>query len=588
MRGWNSVPRIQRRELSVDPDRLPAEWHPVVRRIMAARHVRDAEELDARLAGLHDPHELGGMAAAVSLLARIIGDRGRVAVVGDFDADGATGSALAVLALRSMGAGDVSFVVPNRFSHGYGLSPGLVHDALVPLRPDLVITVDNGVSSVAGVEAASAAGMRVIVTDHHLPGDTLPAADAMVNPNLPGDPFPSKALAGVGVVFYLMAALRSHLREAGWFNPALPEPELASLLDLVALGTVADLVPMDRHNRILVEQGLRRIRAGRAQPGVEALIRVAGRDPARLTTADLGFAVAPRLNAAGRLEDMSHGIECLLEPDADRALALARQLDAINRERRTVQHAMQAQAEEALAGVAGRLEAADLPWGLSLFEPGWHPGVVGLVASRVKDRVHRPVVAFAPADSGSDELKGSARSVGSLHIRDALAALDARHPGLLTRFGGHAMAAGLTMPRLALSTFREAFDREVRAMLAETDLERIILTDGELDEEDFRLDLAERLRFAAPWGQGFPEPRFDGVFRVRDSRAVGGGAHLKLKLEPAAGGRILDAIAFQTTADMLGGAERIRAAYALEVNEYRNRRTVQLRIEYLEPAPTSA
>lgn len=579
---WQSTPRIQRRKVPVDPDRLPAEWHPVVRRVMAARGVGDARDLDMRLAGLHAPQELGGVEEAVALLSDLVTDGGRITVVGDFDADGATGSALAVLALRSMGATEVSFVVPNRFAHGYGLSPGLVHDALVPLGPDLVITVDNGVSSVAGVDAAREAGMRVIVTDHHLPGDSLPRADAMVNPNLPDDPFPSKALAGVGVVFYLMVALRSHLRESGWFSRERPEPELAALLDLVALGTVADLVPLDRHNRILVEQGLRRIRAGRARPGVTALIQVAGRNPGRLTTADLGFAVGPRLNAAGRLEDMSHGIECLLEQDPGRAMAMAQQLDGINRERRTVQHAMQAQAEEALATVAGRLRSAELPWGVSLFEPGWHPGVVGLVASRVKDRLHRPVVAFAPAESGSDELKGSARSVRSLHIRDALANLDARHPGLVTRFGGHAMAAGLSLPRSGLDQFREAFDREVRDKLAATDLEQVIFTDGELDAEDFRLDLAERLRMAAPWGQDFPEPRFDGVFRVRDSRTVGG-AHLKLRLEPAAGGRTLDGIAFQMTEAELGDADRIRAAYVLDVNEFRNRRSVQLRIEYLEP-----
>jgi single-stranded-DNA-specific exonuclease len=579
---WQSSPRIQRREPPVDPDGLPAEWHPVVRRVMAARGVGDARDLDMRLTGLYAPQELGGMEAAVALLSEVVAHGGRITVVGDFDADGATGSALAVLALRSMGATDVSFVVPNRFAHGYGLSPGLVRDALVPLEPDLVITVDNGVSSVSGVDAAREAGMRVIVTDHHLPGDSLPRAHAMVNPNLPDDPFPSKALAGVGVVFYLMAALRSHLRESNWFSASRPEPELAALLDLVALGTVADLVPLDRHNRILVEQGLRRIRAGRAQPGVAALIQVAGRDPGRLTTADLGFAVGPRLNAAGRLEDMSYGIECLLEQDPGRAMAMAQQLDGINRERRTVQHAMQAQAEEALATVAGRLRSVDLPWGVSLFEPGWHPGVVGLVASRVKDRLHRPVVAFAPAESGSDELKGSARSVRSLHIRDTLANLDARHPGLVTRFGGHAMAAGLSLPRSGLDQFREAFDREVRKKLAATDLEQVILTDGELDAEDFRLDLAERLRMAAPWGQGFPEPRFDGVFRVRDSRTVGG-AHLKLRLEPEAGGRTLDGIAFQMTEAELGDAERIRAAYVLDVNEFRNRRSVQLRIEYLEP-----
>lgn len=583
MSGWTTRPRIERREVAVSPDVLPAEWHPVLRRVLAARGVQSADDLESRLAALHAPEQLGGMDAAACLVEQVIGDGGRIAVVGDFDADGATGTALAVLALEAMGARDPVFVVPNRFTHGYGLSPELVADSLVPLAPDLVITVDNGVSSLAGVDAAHEAGMRVVVTDHHLPGERLPAADAMVNPNLPGDPFPSKALAGVGVVFYLMAAVRARLRDAGWFGGERPEPDLAAYLDLVALGTVADLVPLDRHNRILVEQGLRRIRARRARPGILALVEVAGRDPARLTTADLGFAVGPRLNAAGRLEDMARGIECLLETDPGRALEQARELDGINRERRTVQHAMQEQAEAALAGIRKQLDGADKPWGLTLFEPGWHPGVVGLVASRVKDRLHRPVVAFAPSENGGSRLKGSARSVRALHIRDALAAVDARHPGLIERFGGHAMAAGLSMPRTALDPFREAFDSEVRRQLDESDLDRVIRTDGGLRPDEFSLSLAESLRSAAPWGQGFPEPRFDGVFTVRDRREVGGGAHLKMRLEPEGGGRTVDAIAFQTTEADLGAAERVRTVYALEVNEFRNRRTVQIRVEYLEP-----
>lgn len=582
MKDWIARPSIERREVGVDVDSLPPEWHPVLRRVLAARGIRRAEDLESRLQALHGPGSMGGMDRAVQLVREVIGDGGRIVVVGDFDADGATGTALSILALEAMGARDPSFVVPNRFAHGYGLSPELVAEALVPESPDLVITVDNGVSSVAGVAAARAAGMRVVVTDHHLPGETLPDADAMVNPNLPGDPFPSKSLAGVGVVFYLMAALRGDLRESGWFSSQRPEPELGNLLDLVALGTVADLVPLDRQNRILVEQGMRRIRAGRARPGILALARIAGRNPSRLTTADLGFAVAPRLNAAGRLKDMASGIECLLASGPDRAASLAGELDAINRERRTVQHAMQEQAESALSAIRPRFRSDDAPWGLTLFDQDWHAGVVGLVASRVKERLHRPVVAFAPGEAGADELKGSARSVRALHIRDTLAAVDANHPGLITRFGGHAMAAGLSLPRAGLDTFREAFDVEVRRRLDEGDLDRVIRTDGELRADEFRLDLAESLRTAAPWGQGFPEPRFDGIFVVRDRRTVGG-AHLKMRLEPEAGGRALDAIAFQKTADELGPTDRIRAVYALEVNEYRERRSLQLRIEYLEP-----
>lgn len=565
----------------MSPDGLPPEWHPVVRRVLAARGIRQAHELDASLSGLHRPEQLGGVERAAALAADLVADGGRIVVVGDFDADGATGTALAVRALRGMGHGNVDYVVPNRFRHGYGLSPELVREALVERSPDLVITVDNGVSSVAGVAAARNAGMQVIVTDHHLPGERLPEADALVNPNLPGDPFPSKTLAGVSVVFYLMAALRNRLRSMGWFG-ARRAPALASLLDLVALGTVADLVPLDRHNRILVKQGIARIRAGRTCPGVLALAAVAGRDHRRVTTADLGFAVAPRLNAAGRLEDMATGIACLLSEDADVAARLAQELDDINRERRYVQQEMQEQADAGLARADAALGGDMTPWGLTLFEPEWHPGVVGLVASRVKDRFHRPVVAFAPAAPGSEALKGSARSVRSLHMRDALAAVDAKQPGLIERFGGHAMAAGLSLDARRLDDFRAAFDAEVRCRLDASDLQRLIHTDGPLDVEDFNLPLAEALRDAAPWGQGFPEPLFDGEFDIRDRRTVGSD-HLKLKLSPGPGADKLDAIAFRTPESVLGDTWRMRAVYALEANEFRGRKQVQLRIEYLEP-----
>lgn len=574
-------PRIRQRPAGADPGRLPSRWHPVLRRVLAARGIGDASELDVALSGLHPPERLGGLDRAAELLADTVTAGARIVVVGDFDADGATGTALAVRALRDMGHDAVDFVVPNRMRHGYGLSAELVEEALRPLAPALVVTVDNGVSSLAGVQAARAAGMRVIVTDHHLPGERLPEADAMVNPNLPGDPFPSKALAGVGVVFYVMAALRGHLRDAGWFG-SRPVPAMAELLDLVALGTVADLVPLDRHNRILVSQGLGRMRAGRARPGLAALATVAGRDMRRVTAADLGFALAPRLNAAGRLDDMSVGIECLLCDREDRALALADRLDAINRERRGVQQAMQAQAEAAVADVAHRIGRRDESWAVVLHEPDWHPGVVGLVASRAKDQLHRPVVAFAPASPGSSELKGSARSVRALHLRDALAAVDARHPGLIGRFGGHAMAAGLSLEYSRLEEFRRAFDAEVRSRLDESDLENLIYTDGALGTGDFTLELAGLLRDAAPWGQGFPEPLFDGEFEIREQRVVGG-EHLKLALAPVEGGPVIDAMAFRTPGSLIAGASRLRAVYALEANEYRGRTSLQLRVEYLEP-----
>jgi len=582
MTVWAARPTLMRRELEVEPDHLPPEWHPVLRRVLAARGITSGDDLTPPLSALSRPQSLGGITEATGLLEAALRERATIVVVGDFDADGATGTALAIRALKALGHERAGFVVPNRFRHGYGLSPALVEQALAPLAPDLVVTVDNGVASVAGVQAARERGMRVLVTDHHLPGERLPEADAMVNPNLPGDPFPSKALAGVGVVFYLMAALRERLRDDGWFGASRPEPNLAELLDLVALGTVADLVPLDRHNRILVEQGLKRIRAGRAAPGILSLAAAAGRDYRRMVSADLGFAVAPRLNAAGRLEDMALGIECLLSEDADLAARMAQRLDGINRERREVQQNMQEQADSALSEAVHGLSGPHLPWGVTLFEPDWHEGVVGLVASRVKDRLHRPVVAFAPATESGDELKGSARSVRALHIRDALAAVDARHPDLIERFGGHAMAAGLSLRASKLEAFRRAFDEEVRARLDASDLENLILTDGELKGDELSVELAECLRTAGPWGQAFPEPLFEGEFRVDHHRVVGG-SHLKMRLVPATGKHPLDAIAFRTTEEALEGSERVRAVYALEVNDFRNRRSLQLRIEYLEP-----
>ena len=569
---------LRRRQPGSAAGALPAELHPVLARIYRARNLASAVELDNSLENLIPPERLKQMDRAVSLLAEALRAGRRIMVVADFDADGATGCALAVRALTQMGARDVRYLVPNRFEYGYGLTPEIVALA-ARQEPDLLVTVDNGIASVAGVRAARACGMRVLITDHHLPGPELPEADAIVNPNQSGDEFPSKHLAGVGVAFYVMLALRAHLRAAGWFaERGIAEPNLARLLDLVALGTVADVVPLDHNNRILVAQGLARINHGRCVEGIRALAEAAGRRPGALTATDLGYCIAPRLNAAGRLEDMTLGVECLLTDDPAAATDMAQRLDRLNRERRAIEAEMQDQARAALAAL--RLDAT-LPRGLCLFDESWHQGVIGLVAARVRERAHRPVIAFAPANER--ELKGSARSVPGLHIRDALDAVAARHPGMLHKFGGHAMAAGLTLERRHLDAFSAAFDAEISRHLAEEDLHGVVWSDGELELRDFTLTLAELLRSAGPWGAGFPEPVFEGTFDVGGRRIVGD-KHLKLTLRPHGHERALDAIAFN-------GAERglrqewprVRAAYRLDVNEYQGRRSLQLVIEHLEP-----
>ena len=550
---------------------------PALQRVYAARGVRTPEEGELKLARLLPPDALGQVDRAAALLAEVIADDGHIVVVGDFDCDGATGTAVAVRGLRLLGAARVSYQVPHRVTHGYGLSPALVDD-LAAVAPDLVLTVDSGIACHAGIAAAKARGWRVLVTDHHLPGDTLPDADVIVDPNLGDDSFPSKALAGVGVVFYLLLALRRHLREAGAFTG--PEPDLSVLLDLVAVGTVADLVPLDYNNRLLVSAGLKRLRNGQCQPGLRALAELAGRDLAQLTAGDIGFGIAPRLNAAGRLEDMALGIECLLCDDASRAHALASVLDRINGERKELQQQMVDEAEALVATVP--LDAGALPAALCLFDPAWHPGVVGLVASRLKDRMHRPVFAFAPAEPGSEELKGSARSIPGLHIRDALAAVDARHPGLVGRFGGHAMAAGLSLPVAHFERFREALQREVAAMLTPEQLQSELHSDGELGLDELGRPLAEQLRLAGPWGQGFPEPVFDGVFKVLQSRPVAA-RHLKLSLLSEQGGAPLSAIQFGgwTGAPM---PARIHVAYQLDLDDWGGRRGVQLLVRHWLPA----
>jgi single-stranded-DNA-specific exonuclease len=571
--------RISRRAAKPVPEDLAEALHPVVARVLAARDVLSVSELDYRLEKLHPATMLAGMDDAVALLVDALAHDKRILVVADYDADGATGCAVAVRGLRLLGATHVDYLVPNRFEFGYGLTPEIV--AVAEQRaPELLITVDNGISSIDGVAAAAACDVPVIVTDHHLPGEHLPRAAAIVNPNQPGDMFPSKCLAGVGVAFYLLIALRAALREKRWFDQrGLQEPNLGQLLDLVALGTVADVVPLDANNRILVSQGIARIRAGRAHPGVAALLKVAGRDSNHLTASDLAFAVAPRLNAAGRLTDMTLGIECLLCDDASLAAEMAEALDGLNRERRDIEARMR---DQAMAQVeALRFESEEtLPFGLCLFDDQWHPGVVGIVASRVKERLHRPVIAFAP--DGEDMLKGSARSVSGVHIRDALEAIATRHAGLLSKFGGHAMAAGLSLERARFDEFRAAFDVEVRRHLSAGDLRGVISSDGPLEPADIGLALARELRRAGPWGQGFPEPVFDGAFEVMSSRIVGE-SHLKLSLRAEDGTEPVDAIAFNALEYWPEDAKVVRLAYKLDVNSFRGRETAQLVVEYAEP-----
>lgn len=571
---------IVRRETADSGHTLPAYLHPVLRRVYTARQLRSERELVCSLEGLLPYTSLQGIEAAVELLVEALRERQRMLIVADFDADGATSCAVAVRALRLLGAHDVRFVVPNRFEYGYGLTPEIVAVA-AEQQPRLLITVDNGISSVEGVAAAKARGMRVLVTDHHLPGARLPEADAIVNPNQTGDGFPSKHLAGVGVIFYVMLALRARLREMQWFARAgIADPNLGQLLDLVALGTVADVVPLDHNNRILVSQGLARIRAGRCNAGIRALLDIAGRDPRQLVAADLGFAVGPRLNAAGRLQDMSLGINCLLSDDPAEARAMAARLDQLNRERRVIETQMQ---DEALAGLA-ELQLSDedtaLPVGLCIYQEHWHQGVIGILASRIKDRLHRPVIAFAQAGEG--ELKGSARSVQGVHIRDVLDAVAAHHPGLVSKFGGHAMAAGLSLARENFAAFSAAFDEEVRRHLAPEDLRGVILSDGELAPEDMNLEMAELLRGAGPWGQAFPEPLFDGHFEIVQRRIVGE-RHLKMVVKSPGHDAVFDAIAFNTLdAEWPPQTARVQLAYKLDINEYRGQRSAQLLVEHVD------
>ena len=583
-----STLQLRRRESRGVPSGWPDSVHPVLRQIYAARGVLDPGQAEHRLARMLSPQLLGGMMQAVELLAEAIRDDWSILIAGDYDCDGASGTAVAVRGLRMLGAKRVSYAIPNRFVHGYGLSPALV-ESLQP-TPQLIVTVDNGVASVAGVAAAKARGIRVIVTDHHLPGEQLPACDAMVNPNLVGDPFPSKVLAGVGVMFYLLLALRARMypsdlpdRESqeaaihGRTTHKSVRPDLSGLLDLVALGTVADLVPLDFNNRVLVEAGLQRIRSGRACAGISALVESGKRSLATLCSSDLGFVVGPRLNAAGRLEDMRLGVECLLTDDVAQARRYAEQLGAINLERRDLQASMVAEAEQMVAGMTD-IDAI----GVALYEPSWHAGVVGLVASKLKDRLHRPVIAFAPAsEDDTGNLRGSARSIAGFHIRDALAVIDARRPGLIERFGGHAMAAGLSLKTCDYPCFAAAFDAIARELIDAERLQPVLYTDGELPPGAVSLALARQLRHAGPWGQAFPEPLFDNLFECASWKVMGE-RHLRLQLRDPRDGTLHDAVMFNAYHGQ-SPPPQLRAAYELTINDWQGRETPRLLLRHIEP-----
>ncbi|WP_455221543.1 single-stranded-DNA-specific exonuclease RecJ [Kaarinaea lacus] len=577
--------KIKRQSLPHGNELLLPDLHPILNRIYRNRGIKTADELKQSLDCLLSFTLLKGIDDAVQLLEQALRQQQSILIIGDFDADGATSTSVAIRALKKLGASNVNYLVPNRFEYGYGLTPEIVACA-EQYHPDLIVTVDNGISSIQGVKAAKQLGIKVIVTDHHLAGRELPEADAIVNPNQPGDAFPSKAIAGVGVIFYVMLALRAQLRESQWFvQQGISEPNLAELLDLVALGTVADVVPLDHNNRILVAQGLARVRAGHCCAGIKALVKIAGRQLSRMSAQDFAFAVGPRLNAAGRLDDMSLGIECLLSDNDEVALALAEQLNQLNQERRSIEEEMKLQAMDTLE----QMDEAELPTGICVYEPEWHQGVIGILASRIKEKFHRPVIAFA--DAGDDVttseaiIKGSARSIPGVHIRDVLDAIATRHPDLLTKFGGHAMAAGLTLRKESFAEFATAFNEEVCRHVDSDALHHIIHSDGELSTDDLDLPLAQLLESAGPWGQHFAEPQFDGSFEIVQKRIVGE-RHLKLLLKVPGSSRIIDGIAFNSADDLWpADTQFVQIAYKLATNEYRGVLSPQLIIDFIEPFP---
>ena len=574
--------QIHTRASNLDDADFSSELDPLLQRIYQSRGINNQLALDRQLSCLPAPSLLSGMTEAVERLITALQQDQQIVIVGDFDADGATSSALMMLALRAMGFQRLEFLVPNRFDYGYGLTPEIV-DLATQHKPQLIVTVDNGISSIEGVAHAADLNIDVIVTDHHLPGKTLPEAWAIINPNQPGCVFPSKNLAGVGVAFYLLSGLRKTLRDIGWFTDnGMEEPNMAAWLDLVALGTVADVVPLDQVNRALIHQGLMRIRSGRCRPGIQALLRIAGKNPKRLVATDLGFAIGPRLNAAGRLDDISLGIQCLLTDDLNEAMQTAESLDQLNKDRRSIEQSMQQEAMMELDKLT--LDSERLPSALCLFRPDWHQGVVGLVASRLKEKHHRPVVAFARADDGS--LKGSSRSIPGLHIRDAMDAVATQNPGLISKFGGHAMAAGLTLEEKNLTWFVEAFQAHVEKVLNPEDLNAKIITDGNLISDQISMYTAENLREAGPWGQQFPEPCFEDTFLINQQRVVGEN-HLKLVLShPSAPKLSIDAIYFNMDVEQWPNNEiqQARCVYRLDINEFRGQQKLQLLVQYMMPA----
>ncbi|MFZ7235500.1 single-stranded-DNA-specific exonuclease RecJ [Avibacterium gallinarum] len=569
------IKTIQRRPISTAQ---PISDHPLLDRLYRARQIENPQQLDRTLKAMLSPHTLFGMDKAAELLAQARMVQKNIVIVGDFDADGATSTALTVVALRQLGFQQVDYLVPNRFEQGYGLSVEVAKQALEK-NVEVLITVDNGISSFEGVAFLKQQGVQVVVTDHHLPGEMLPEADAIVNPNLAQCDFPSKSLAGVGVAFYVMLALRAKLREKGLFD-SKTQPNFTELLDLVALGTIADVVPLDQNNRILAYQGLQRIRAGHCRYGIQALAEVANRDMSRFSASDLGFAIAPRLNAAGRLDNMSVGVELLLAEDMPTARALALELDGLNQTRKEIEQGMKLEALE----ICRKLTALTppLPTGIVLYQADWHQGVLGILASRLKDQFHRPVIAFAQDQAGV--LKGSARSIEGLHIRDVLERLHSRHPEMILKFGGHAMAAGLSIQEEKFSDFQRLFNEVVTECLDEKDLQGVVWTDGELNTQFMNLDTAELLKQAGPWGQAFPEPVFDGEFKLLQQRLVGE-RHLKMMVEPQNGGPLLDAIAFNVDTRYYPdlSLKKVKLAYKLDVNEYRGQRNIQLLVDYIEP-----
>ncbi len=576
------VTRVTRRVPVSEHALGQSDLPPILQRVYANRGVTDPAELEMSIQHIVPPDQLLGIDQAAELLFNTIANQGTIIIVGDYDADGATSTAVAMRGLQGLGASDMHYFVPNRFEYGYGLTPEIV-DLCSDLSPRLIITVDNGISSIEGVQHARDLGIEVLVTDHHLPGEQLPNATAIVNPNQPGDSFPSKALAGVGVMFYLLIALRTLMRKKRWFaQHSAREPNFAELLDLVALGTVADVVPLDRNNRILVEQGLRRIRAGQCCPGIRALLNVAGCEPQRAVSSDLAFYVGPRINAAGRLQDMAMGIECLLTMDEDITTEIAETLHSLNTQRKEIESQMR---DEAIQGLNSLLEdesikAQQHAHGICIYQPDWHQGVIGILAARIKEKYYRPTVAFANSDD--NELKGSARSIPGVHIRDVLDTVAARHPGLISKFGGHAMAAGLSLPAENYDSFRQAFEQVLSAWVSPEDLQAEILSDGELGNDDLDLATAKVLRNSGPWGQGFPKPIFDGEFTVLDYRIVGE-HHLKLVLQLPNSERSIEAIAFNySNYGWNSRAAIVHAAFQLDVNRFRGIESPQLVIQHLE------